>query len=114
MSGDALRPLEFWGSSLNDLREFPDAVRQDAGYQLHLVQQGKEPDDWKPMKTIGSGVREIRVRDATGAFRIIYVVKFGDAVIVLHCFEKRGRKTGGPDVELAKKRYTEVAREYGK
>jgi len=114
MSDGGLRPLEFWASSLDDLREFPDAVRQDAGYQLHLVQAGKEPSDWKPMKSIGSGVREIRVWDATGAFRIIYVVKFGDAVIVLHCFEKRGQKTSGPDLELAKKRYQEVAREYGK
>ena len=72
--------IEFRGSALTDLRDFPISVRREAGYQLDQVQQGGEPDDWKPMKTIGQGVREIRFRDEAGLFRVIYVAKFADAV----------------------------------
>lgn len=70
-----------------------------------------EPDDWKPMNTVGQGVREIRVRDATDAFRVLYVAKFSDTVYVLHCFQKKSQKTRQTDVELAAKRYRELLRE---
>jgi phage-related protein len=86
------KPIEFRGSSLDDLRAFPEAARRQAGHQLDQVQHGREPDDWKPMSMIGRGVREIRIRDAAGAFRVMYVAKFDDAVHVLHCFQKRRRK----------------------
>ena len=62
------------------------------------------------MNTIGRGVREIRIRDTTGAFRVIYVAKFPDAVYVLHCFQKKSRATGKPDLELATKRYRDVVK----
>jgi phage-related protein len=78
------KPVEFRGSALEDLRAFPEPARREAGYQLDQVQHGREPDDWKPMNTIGRGVREIRIRDAAGAFRVLYVAKFDDAVYVLH------------------------------
>ena len=78
------KPVAFRGSALSDLRDFPDMARRDAGYQLDLVQHGHEPDDWKPMNTVGQGVREIRIRDEAGAFRVVYVAKFSDAVYVLH------------------------------
>lgn len=61
------KPVEFRGSALDDLRAFPPSARRAAGYQIDLVQQGLDPDDWKPMAVIGSGVREIRIRDATGS-----------------------------------------------
>jgi phage-related protein len=80
------KPVEFRGSALEDLRAFPEAARREAGYQLDQVQHGHEPDDWKPMNTVGQGVREIRIRDAAGAFRVMYVAKFDNAVYVLHCF----------------------------
>lgn len=112
--GDERRPIEFWGSSLDDIRALPEAAKQDAGYQLHLVQIGKEPTDWKPMKAVGPGAREIRIADSTGVFRIIYVVRFSEAVIVLHGFEKKSQKTSRTDIDLAKKRYREAAKEYGK
>jgi phage-related protein len=51
------KPVEFRGSSLDDLRAFPTSARREAGHQLDQVQQGREPDDWKPMVTIGPGVR---------------------------------------------------------
>jgi len=79
-------PVEFRGSALDDLRAFPQGARREAGYQLDQIQRGREPDDWKPMNTVGRGVREIRIRDAAGAFRVLYVAKFDDAVYVLHCF----------------------------
>jgi phage-related protein len=65
------KPVEFRGGSLDDLRAFPVPARCESGYQLDRVQQGHEPDDWKPMPRIGSGVQEIRIRDAAGAFRVI-------------------------------------------
>jgi phage-related protein len=90
------------------LREFPLSARRDAGYQLDQVQRGGDPDDWKPMNTIGQGVREIRIRDANGAFRIIYLAKFADAIYVLHCFQKKTQKTSQADLDLAAKRYREL------
>jgi phage-related protein len=102
------KPLTFCGSSLDDLREFPLSARRDAGYQLDQVQRGGDPDDWKPMNTIGQGVREIRIRDANGAFRIIYLAKFADAIYVLHCFQKKTQKTSQADLDLAAKRYREL------
>ena len=108
-----VRPLEFLGGALADLRAFPRASRREAGYQLDRVQQGLEPDDWKPMATIGYGVREIRIRDAGGAFRVIYVASFSEAVYVLHCFRKKSQRTNRLDVETARRRYKELMRERG-
>jgi phage-related protein len=91
------KSVEFRGSALDDLRAFPAAARREAGHQLDQVQNGREPDDWKPMNTVGQGVREIRIRDVAGAFRIIYVARLADAVYVLHCFQKKTQKTAdGP------------------
>ena len=108
------RPFEFRGSSLNDLRTFPGSARKEAGHQIDLVQQGFQPDDWKPMQSIGLGVQEIRIRDAAGAFRVIYVAKFADAVYVLHCFRKTTQKTSKTDLDLAARRYRELTKELGK
>lgn len=105
------KPVEFRGSSLDDLRAFPEPVRREAGYQLDQVQQGHEPDNWKPMPGIGSGVQEIRLRDAAGAFRVIYVAKFAGAVYVLHCFRKTTQKTSKADLDLAEKRYRDLTKE---
>jgi phage-related protein len=110
----ARKPVEFRGSSLHDLRAFPDSARHEAGHQIDLVQQGYPADDWKPMQTIGAGVQEIRIREAAGAFRVIYVAKFADAVYVLHCFKKTTRKTSKTDLELAARRYRELTKELGK
>jgi predicted XRE-type DNA-binding protein len=60
------------------------------------------------MKTVGQGVKEIRIRDATGVFRVIYVAKFADAVYVLHCFQKKTEKTSKSDLDLASKRYRDL------
>ena len=96
------KPVEFLGTSLDDLRAFPPSAKREAGYQIDQVQNGLDPDDWKPMNTVGQGVREIRVRDSDGAFRVIYVAKFADAVFyVTHCFQKKTQKTNKADIDLA-------------
>jgi phage-related protein len=92
------------------LRGFPVSARREAGFQLDRVQQGLEPCDWKTMTNIGPGVAEIRIRDEAGAFRVIYVAKFQDAIFVLHCFQKKTAKTALPDLDLAQKRYRELKR----
>lgn len=66
------------------------------------------------MTTVGQGVKEIRIRDATGAFRVIYVAKFSDAVYVLHCFQKKTEKTSKTDLDLAAKRYRDLLKELEK
>lgn len=96
-------PLEWLGSSRVDVRAFPDEARKQAGHQLFLVQQGEEPTDWKPMATVGLGVKEIRIHTER-EHRVIYVAKFAEAVYVLHAFEKRSRKTCRADIELARQR----------
>lgn len=69
-----------------------------------------EPADWKSMGSIGEGVKEIRIRDETGAFRVVYVAKLVDAIFVLHCFQKKTQRTSQIDIELARKRYKELMR----
>jgi phage-related protein len=108
------KPVEFHGSALEDLRAFPKAARQSAGYQIDRVQRSEEPHDWKPLKTIGPGVREIRIREDGGAFRIVYLAVLQDAVHVLHCFEKKSGKISRADVSLGPKRYRELMKEIGK
>ena len=86
------------------MREFSPDARNDAGYQLEQVQRGDEPADWKPMPSIGLGVNEIRVR-AGGAFRVIYMAKFAEAIYVLHVFQKKSRKTDRGYIKLSRRRY---------
>jgi phage-related protein len=110
----ARKPAEFRGGLLHDLPAFPDSARHESGHQIELVQQRYQADDWKPMQSIGAGVQEIRIRDAAGAFRVIYVAKFADAVYVLHCFRKTTRKTSKTDLDLAARRYRELTKELRK
>ncbi|CDX40729.1 conserved hypothetical protein [Mesorhizobium plurifarium] len=108
-----MKILEFRGSALTDLRAFPNSARREAGYQLDKVQNEQLPTDWKPMTTVGKGVLEIRIRDETGAFRVIYTAKFADAIYVLHCFQKKTQKTSKTDLDLAAKRYRDLMKELG-
>ena len=105
------RGLAFRGSSLDDLRAFPTSARREAGYQLDKVQSGLDPSDWKRMNAIGQGVREIRIRDKAGAFRVIYVARFQSAMFVLHYFQKKTQATPQADLELAKSRYRDLLKE---
>src|SRR5436190_13493348 len=105
-----MTPVVFIGSSLDDLRAFPDRARHDAGFQLEQVQRGLDPDDWKPMQTIGRDVREIRVRDPSGGFRVVYVAAFAEAVYVLHAFAKKTQRMSQRDLALAQSRFRELRR----
>lgn len=96
-----MKMIEWLGSSRADVRAFPQDARIDAGWQLDLVQRGDDPDDWKPMPTVGPGVREIRIRDASGAFRIIYLATLEDRILVLHAFSKKTQATAKKDLDLA-------------
>lgn len=105
-----MKSVYFVGSSRDDLRELPEDARETAGYQLFKVQQGKEPDDWKPMSMVGTGVREIRVWEESGTYRILYLARFEEALYVLHVFEKRSQKTPQRDIQLAKERYADLVK----
>jgi phage-related protein len=106
-----MKELYWVGTSKQDLIAFPDNAKQEAGYQLSRVQEGKEPTDWKPMKTVGQGCQEIRIKDARGIYRVFYVVIKDDGVYVLHAFQKRTQKTEKKDITKAKRRYNEVMRQ---
>ncbi|QHG67624.1 type II toxin-antitoxin system RelE/ParE family toxin [Pseudomonas putida] len=99
------KPIEWVGSSKDDLRSFPLVARQRAGYQLDLIQAGEEPADWKPVEAVGQGVREIRIMCKDGAFRVFYVISRPEAIYVLHAFRKTTEKTEKRDIDLARARF---------
>lgn len=98
------------GDSLVAVKAFSDEARREAGHQLGRVQSGEEPSDWKPMETVGAGVREIRIR-VEKAYRVLYVAKFAEAIYVLHAFEKKTPKTSKADLDLANNRYRQLVNE---
>ncbi len=95
-----MKKLIWMGSSREDLRAFPRQVRRELGYQLENVQEGVDPDDWKPMSIV-AGVREIRVRESSGAFRCIYLATRPEGIYLLHCFQKKTQNTSRQDLDLA-------------
>ena len=95
------------GRSLDELRDFPEEARREAGHQLYLVQLGLEPDDWRPMPSIGPGVIEIRLRGET-EHRVFYVARFAESVYVLHAFEKKTQKTSQADIDLGRENLKEL------
>ena len=92
---------------------FPSSARRDAGYQLDKVQNGLNPINWKPMTSVGTGVREIRIPDTSGAFWVLYIANFAETVYVLHCFHKKTQATSKTDLDLAAKRYRDLVKELG-
>jgi phage-related protein len=113
---DKRRPLFWEGSSKKDFKEFPIDVQKDLGVALFVVQLGQMPESSKPWKGLGSGVHEL-VDDHRGdTFRAVYTVKVGDAVHVLHAFQKKSKSgiaTPQPDIELVEKRLKTVLARYG-
>lgn len=103
-----MKSIHFEGSSLDDLRSLPREARRVIGFQLERLQNGKEPKNWKPFKGLGkgiTGVREIRVEIDTNIYRSAYVTKFGDNVVVLHCWNKKTSKTADADKKRIEERY---------
>jgi len=105
---DAIKDLWWEGSSLADLRAFPEDAKHAIGFQLFRVQSGDMPDDWKPLKKLAkdvTGVYELRVSIDNNIYRSAYVTKFGDTVTVLHCWQKKTQATSKVDLDLIVKRY---------
>ena len=103
-----MKPIRFLGDSLKALRDFPKEARQNAGYQLEKVQNGRTPDDFKPMPSIGKGVEEIRIRDESGAYRVVYTARLVNVVYVLHAFQKKTQATSKHDIATAKQRLAQL------
>jgi phage-related protein len=102
------KQIRWVGSAYDDLLAFPKDARREVGFQLGKVQAGLEPTDWKPFDDAGAGVREIRIRDASGIYRVIYVAKFEEAIYALHCFQKKTQATSKQDRVIAAVRYRAV------
>ena len=108
-----MKHVVFIGNALVCLKSFPPGARQDAGFQIDKVQRGETPDDWKLMKSVGKSVREIRIKEKSGQFRVVYVVDREDLVCVLHAFQKKTRRTRKSDIDMARKRLKETGVQYG-
>jgi phage-related protein len=87
----------------------PGEVRRELGFDLRRVQLGEMPRDWKPIAAVGTGVTEIRVR-VGGAYRLMFVAKFAEAIYVLHVFQKKSQRTAAMDLEVARARLKVVRR----
>lgn len=103
-----MKQVVFLGNSLEELREFPQDARHDAGYQIEKLQRGEQPDDFKTMPAIGKGVEEIRIREESGAYRVIYIARRAEAVYILHAFQKKTRATSKRDIDLAAQRFRKI------
>ena len=108
-----MKEVIFMGDSLARIKAFPSDARQDTGFQIDKVQRGETPDAWKPMKTVGKGVKEIRIKEASGQYRVIYLTSLGDAVYVLHAFQKKTQQTRKLDIDLARKRLSLAGNQNG-
>ena len=102
-----MKRIVWLGNSLRSVRKFPKEARDDAGFQLYQVQRGLEPDDWKPISSVGSGAIEIRLHNPF-EHRVIYVAKFENGIYVLHAFSKKTQKTLKREIEIAKNAYGEL------
>jgi phage-related protein len=97
--------LHFEGDSLEVLSGFPDEVKRALGFSLRQLQIGREPtSQTRNMSSIGPGIYELKEADERAWYRAIYLSKVDSIVYVLHCFEKKTRKTDRRDIEVARKR----------
>src|ERR1700722_15455310 len=103
------KQIRWAGSSYDDLLAFPRDFRREAGFQLGRVQAGLEPADWKPFDEVGAGTKEIRIKDASGIYRVMYIAKFAEAIYILHCFQKKTQATSKQDKAIAVARYHALA-----
>ncbi|MFE5479548.1 type II toxin-antitoxin system RelE/ParE family toxin [Nocardia sp. NPDC056541] len=101
----AAKPVEFVGRSLDELRDFPPEARTDAGHHIYLAQLGDTPPGSKPMPEIGRGVREIRIAENDGWFRVLYIAELKGLVWVLHCFQKKSNQIPKTAKDTGIKRY---------
>ena len=103
-----LKKVVWLGDSKEVLSAFPEAVREDLGFQLYRIQQGKIPTLSRSMKSIGNGVFELKEQDHQGWYRVIYTIQVKNLIYVLHSFKKQSAKTSKADLELAKSRLKQI------
>lgn len=102
-----LRPINWVGSSLEDLKRLPLKIKREIGFLLHQIQEGKTPSNIKPLKGISSGIFEILSDYNKNTYRAVYATKIGKCIYVLHVFQKKsktGIKTPKLDIDLIKSR----------
>jgi len=104
-----MKTIKWMGSSYQDVINFPADAKRNAGYNLDRVQRELEPCDWKPMPSVGPGVKEIRIH-LNNEYRIVYVAKYSNAIYVLHAFVKKTQKTEKKYINLAKERLKDIKR----
>jgi phage-related protein len=102
-----MKTIIFMGDSRECIREFPEIARQSIGRQLLRIQHGLDPQDWKPIKAVGAGVREVRIHTG-GEFRAFYVTHIGNALYVLHAFQKKTQETRPKDIALGRQRFKQI------
>ncbi len=103
-----MKEIVFTGNALEVIKRFPLDAKKEAGHQLDQVQRGRDPDDWKPFNSVGVGVKEIRIKEKGGVFRVMYIAKYADFIYVLHAFQKKTQKTEQKDIDLARQRLKEI------
>ena len=115
MTSKVLKPVEWLGSSKEDLKQFPDPVQDRIGFAVYQAQIGLKHRDAKPFTGLSSGVLEIVSRHDGDTYRAIYTVQFKTAVYVLHAFQKkakRGIKTPKPEIDLIRRRLKAAKQHY--
>jgi phage-related protein len=105
-----VKPVIWMGGTRENVRRFPETGQDSVGFELYRVQCGLETKDCKPMTSIGTGVKEIRLRDEAGIFRMICIATRPEGAYVLHRFLKKTRQTSRSDLELATKRSKSIGR----
>ena len=96
------KPIYWVGTSYKDLLSFPEEAKREAGYQLHRVQNGLDPEDWKPFNTAGSGVKEIRISEDKNIFRVMYVAKFAEKFMCFIHFKRKHKRLENKILKLPK------------
>ena len=105
-----MKEVAWVGNSQDEAQKLPKSIRKALGFQIYLLQEGLDPDDFKSMPSVGKGVYEIRVRNDLGqnTGRCFYVAKFEGKIFILHAFEKKQQTTPRHNIEMGKKRYSEL------
>lgn len=102
-----MKDIIWLGTTHKAVKEYPINVRREIGYNLDKLQRGQEPCDWKSMVGVGNGVKEIRIHEEN-EYRVLYVAKFKEGIYVLHSFIKKTQETAKKDLDIGRKRYTEM------
>ena len=109
------KPVDWIGSSLDDLKGFPPEVKNEMGVALSVAQFGGKHPSAKPWTGLGPGTFQIKENFDGNAYRAVYTVEFSDRIYVLHAFQKKsvkGMKTPEPDKKLIERRYREAKQDY--